>query len=126
LFEAMNRDWWAGPTEAYIYNEFAEALHEGMRLGVLHLDDLLTEDDHVLAKLEASGSPLITAKLEAVRRFRPESLSGYQPRVIPKERWLDPPVQTGQTFERLSVLEGRARPASQPPLIADEPGANPL
>ena len=106
LFGAMNRDWWAGPTEAFIYNEFAETLHEGMRLGVLHLDDLLTEDDHVLAQLESSGSPLIAAKLDAVRHFRPEFLNGYLPRVVPKERWLDPPVQTGQSFERLSVLEG--------------------
>jgi HD superfamily phosphohydrolase len=121
LFAAMNRDWWAGPTEAYIYNEFAEALHEAMRLGVLHLDDLLTEDDHVLAQLEASGSPLIAAKLEAIRHFRPESLIGYQPRIIPKERWLDPPVQTDQTFERLSVLEGRVLPARQPRSIGDEP-----
>src|SRR5205807_666617 len=71
LFDAMNRDWWAGPTEAFIYNEFADALREGMRLGVLRLDDLMTEDQVVLAQLEASGSPLITRKLEAIRHFRP-------------------------------------------------------
>ncbi len=112
LFAAMNRDWWAGPTEAFIYNEFADALHEGMRLGVLHLDDLLSDDDHVLAQLEAAGSPLIAAKLDAIRHFRPESLNGYRPRVVPKERWLDPPVQTGQSFEQLSVLDAGARPGS--------------
>ena len=33
LFERMNREWWAGPTEAFIYNEFADALREGMRAG---------------------------------------------------------------------------------------------
>jgi hypothetical protein len=65
----------------------------------------------VLAKLDASGSPLIAAKLDAIRHFRPELLNGYHPRVVPKERWLDPPVRTGRSFERLSVLEGRARPA---------------
>ena len=36
VFAVMNRDWWASPTEAYIYNEFADALREGFRLGVLH------------------------------------------------------------------------------------------
>ena len=41
----MNRDWWASPTEAFIYNEFADALREGLRLGVLDSDDLMTEDD---------------------------------------------------------------------------------
>ena len=30
LFETMNSRWWACPAEAYIYNEFADALREGM------------------------------------------------------------------------------------------------
>ena len=34
-FAEMNRDWWASETEAYIYNEFADALQEGFRSGVL-------------------------------------------------------------------------------------------
>ena len=53
----MNRDWWASPTEAFIYNEFADALREGLRLGVLERDDLMTEDLLVLAKLDAVGEP---------------------------------------------------------------------
>ena len=42
LFEKMNRDWWAGPVEAFIYNEFADALREAMqawRLAARRLDD---------------------------------------------------------------------------------------
>ncbi len=42
LFKSMNQDWWASPTEAFIYNEFADALREGLRLGILQpgrLDD---------------------------------------------------------------------------------------
>ena len=34
-FEVMNREWWASPTEAYIYNEFADALREGVPAGRL-------------------------------------------------------------------------------------------
>ncbi|MGP0064370.1 MAG: HD domain-containing protein [Isosphaeraceae bacterium] len=108
LFKAMNRDWWAGQTEAFIYNEFADALREGLRLGVLTPDDLLTEDDLVLAKLDAAGSPSITRTLAGIRHFRPESARGYVPRVAPKERWIDPLVRMGRSFERLSTLDGQA------------------
>jgi hypothetical protein len=104
LFDVMNRDWWASLTEAFIYNEFADALREGFRLGVLEEDDLLTEDAKVLAKLDAASSPLISRKLATIRNFHPEQIEGYSPRVIPKERWLDPPVQVGFTFRRMSEL----------------------
>ena len=105
LFDVMNRDWWASDTEAFIYNEFADALREAMNRGVIRPDDLMSEDDLVLAKLDAAGIPLIDRKLESIRYFRPESLNGYAPRVVPKERWLDPPVLTGQSVEQLSLLE---------------------
>ena len=107
LFGSMNRDWWASPTEAFIYNEFADALREGMRLGVLRFDDLMTDDDQVLTKLDSAHSPKIDRTLDGIRHFRPESVEGYSPRVVPKSRWLDPLVQAGQTVEQLSVLEGR-------------------
>jgi hypothetical protein len=100
----MNRDWWAGPIEAYIYNEFADALREGLRLGVLAPDDLLTDDAHVLGRLRASGSPRIAGILDRIHHFRPDCLAGYVPRVIPKARWLDPPVRDGSSFRRLSEL----------------------
>jgi hypothetical protein len=103
-FAEMNRDWWASPTEAYIYNEFADALREGFRLGVICDEDLLSEDELVLAKLDAAPSPLIAGKLAAIRHFDPARVVGYVPRVIPKERWLDPPVQTGDGYRRLSEL----------------------
>jgi hypothetical protein len=104
----MNRHWWAGPTEAFIYNEFADALREGVRLGVLHEDDLLTDDAHVLAKLQAAGSPFIAAKLDAILHFRPGRIADYIPRVIPKIRWLDPLVLNGSTVKRLSEWEDLA------------------
>ncbi len=105
-YAAMNRDWWAGPTEAYIYNEFAEILREAFRLGALHEEDLLTDDAHVLAKLERSGSARIAEKLDNILQFRAERVAGYVPRVIPKSRWLDPPVLSGGVVRRLSELEG--------------------
>jgi HD superfamily phosphohydrolase len=105
LFDTMNHRWWAGPVEAFIYNEFADALQEGMKLGVLQLDDLLTDDAVVLAKLEASGSGLIAQKLDTIRHLRADCTSGYLPRIVPKERWLDPPVQTNGTIHRLSTIE---------------------
>jgi len=105
LFETMNSQWWAGPVEAYIYNEFADALREGMRTGVLHFDDLMADDAFVLGRLDASGSSLIAEKLESVRHPRPDRVRAYSPRIIPKERWLDPPVQVNGTIKRLSLLE---------------------
>ena len=110
LFESMNRDWWASPTEAFIYNEFADALREGMRLGVLRHEDLMAEDDVVLDKLDAAHNPTIDRTLDAIRHFRPESVAGYSPRIVPKARWLDPLVQSGRSVERLSILEGRGSP----------------
>jgi hypothetical protein len=104
LFETMNREWWASPVEAFIYNEFADALNEGMRLGVLDRDDLMTKDALVLAKLDASGSRKIAKKLDTIRNFRPESARGYVPRIVPKERWLDPPVQLNGSVQPLSAV----------------------
>ena len=92
LFAAMNRSWWAGPIEAFIYNEFADALREGIAIGALSHDDLLADDEHVLQRLHASGSPLIAVKLGQIVGFRAELARDYAPRVIPKARWLDPPV----------------------------------
>ncbi|MBX6315576.1 MAG: HD domain-containing protein [Isosphaeraceae bacterium] len=109
-FAEMNRDWWASPTEAYIYNEFADALREGFRLGVLHREDLLTDDAHVLDRLRAASSPLIDAKLDRICSFRADRLEGFIPRVIPKTRWLDPPVAVGSSYRRLSELNGDGRP----------------
>jgi uncharacterized protein len=105
LFATMNREWWASPTEAFIYNEFADALREGLRLGVLEREDLMTEDLLVLAKLDASRSRQIARKLKTIRNLCPDSTRGYVPRIVPKERWLDPPVLTGGSVQRLSELE---------------------
>lgn len=104
LFGRMNRDWWASPTEAYIYNEFADALREGFRLGALVTSDLYGDDAHVLARLHAARSPLIEGKLDSVVHFRPERVAGFVPRVIPKNRWLDPPVKVGAEVKRLSEI----------------------
>ena len=104
LFAAMNRDWWASPTEAYIYNEFADAIREGFRLGALQKDDLLADDAHVMARLQGAASPLITEKLRRILHFRADTVAGYVPRVIPKNRWLDPPVRVGSAFLRLSEV----------------------
>jgi HD superfamily phosphohydrolase len=104
LFQVMNRDWWASATEAYIYNEFADAIREALDRGILHPDDLMAEDDLVLAKLDAAGNPVVNRKLDAIRHFRPESLDGYAPRIVPKERWLDPPVLIGDCVQRFSAL----------------------
>jgi len=113
-YAVMNRDWWAGPTEAFIYNEFADALREAFRIGVLHEDDLLADDAHVLARLEAAESPLIVGKLDHILNFRIERVDGYVPRVIPKVRWLDPPVIVGKTVKRLSEWDDSGRAGSPP------------
>ena len=104
LFGVMNREWWASPTEAYIYNEFADALREGFRLGVLAGDDLLVDDAHVLGRLRGADNAMIAEKLDHIERFRPGSIEGFLPRVHPKTRWLDPPVSDGSRLTRLSDL----------------------
>jgi uncharacterized protein len=104
LFATMNRDWWASPVEAFIYNEFADALREGLRLGAIERDDLLTEDMLVMEKLEAAGSRRIAKKLQLIRQLDPELALDYVPRIVPKERWLDPPVLIKGAVQQLSSL----------------------
>ena len=104
LFEVMNRDWWASPTEAFIYNEFADAIHAAFDLGVLDRDDLLTDDATVLAKLRSSDAPGVIGPLDRIVRFRPDGLEDYRPRIVPKRRWLDPPLVTPRGLRRLSDI----------------------
>jgi uncharacterized protein len=105
-FAEMNRDWWASASEGYIYNEFADALREAFTLGALTKADLLADDAHVIACLHSARSPLIEGTLRRISGFRPELLEGFVPRVIPKTRWLDPPVVHGRGYLRLSEMDG--------------------
>lgn len=109
-FATMNRDWWASRDEAFIYNEFADALREGFRLRALGRADLLADDAHVLGRLRDARSPLIDAKLDAIRHYRPDRLNGFVPRVIPKTRWLDPPMLVDGALVPFSRLAA-ARPS---------------
>ncbi len=103
LFAEMNRVWWSGPIEAYIYNEFAEVLRAGFRRGAIDREDLLGDDDALLAKLRAAADPEIERILETLFHFDARGAEGYLPRVEPKRRWIDPPV----------LVEGRARALSE-------------
>jgi HD superfamily phosphohydrolase len=91
-FAAMNRRWWAGPEESYIYNQFADALRLALASGALRKDDLLADDEHVLSCLRASRDPAILAKLESITRLDPDAVESFLPAVLPKTRWLDPRV----------------------------------
>ena len=104
-YAEMNRDWWASDTESYIYNEFADAMREAFSLGVLSREDLLGDDAHVLACLHSARSPSIQSRLDRIARFRPEYLIDFTPRVIPKTRWLDPPIVYGAAFLKLSEID---------------------
>ena len=104
-FAEMNRDWWASDIESFIYNEFADALRAGFDLGVLTRADLFADDAHALACLRSARSPLIEAKLKAISAIGPDCLTGFVPRVIPKTRWLDPPVAVAGGYRRLSEIE---------------------
>jgi HD superfamily phosphohydrolase len=104
-FAVMNRDYYASRAEAFIYNEFGDALREGLRLGVLDDDVLLTDDATVLDRLRTSGSPLILEKLARLEQFCDADLEGFEARIVPKQRWLDPPVLVdGGTWRPLSGL----------------------
>ena len=104
-FSVMNQNWWASEIESYIYNEFADILREGFRGGDLVKDDLLSDDTEVMNKLRASSSPVIRAKLEHILHFDEKRLEGFSPQVLPKNRWIDPPVRHGRTFKNLSQIQ---------------------
>ncbi len=104
LFAIMNRDWWASETEAFIYNEFAAAIREALDRAVIRPDDLMSRDDLVLAKLDAADLPSIRRRLDSIRHFDPASAVGYVPRVVPKVRWLDPPVRVDGAVVRFSEI----------------------
>ncbi len=91
-FAEMNRDWWASDAEAFIYNEFADALREASDLGALTRSDLLADDAHVLACLRSARSPSIDERLRRIAAYGPGHLEGFRARVAPKVRWLDPPI----------------------------------
>ncbi|MDB5349932.1 MAG: superfamily phosphohydrolase [Planctomycetota bacterium] len=103
-FAEMNRRYWAGETESFIYNEFADALREAFRIGALRESDLLRDDSHVLSRLRGSGNARIAQAMEHIEHFRPEMLAGFVAKVSPKVRWLDPPVAVEGRAVRLSEL----------------------
>ena len=59
-------------------------LREGLRLGAIEHDDLLTEDSLVLEKLEAAGSRKIAKKLALIRHLDPEPLTVTYPESFPR------------------------------------------
>lgn len=103
-FATMNRDWWASPSESFIYNEFADALREGFQQGSLREIDLLGDDAHVLSCLKSARSERIEQSLRKIYKFQPEMLESFTPKVTPKERWLDPPILIDGELRRLSEL----------------------
>jgi HD superfamily phosphohydrolase len=92
LFARMNAHWWASDSEAFIYNRFADVLRQAMESGVIGHADLLTSDDEVIDRIEATGDTALRKSLQAIRSFCPSDLGGFVPKVIPKHRWIDPPV----------------------------------
>lgn len=105
LFGVMNRDWWASPTESYIYNEFADALREGFRVGAIRKSDLYGDDAHVLTLLREARSRIIDQKIGHITHFDAAQIEGYVGRVVPKKRWIDPPVKSQGGYKRLSELD---------------------
>ena len=91
-FGVMNRDWWASPTEAFIYNEFADALRAAFDSGILDERALFGDDEAVLRQMIASDHPIIQSKLDRIVNFQPDSLQDFEAKVQPKTRWIEPPV----------------------------------
>jgi uncharacterized protein len=92
LFDRMNRHWWASHSESYIYNRFAEFLKTAMDQGVITEEHLLTSDAEVISLIENGSDLALRQSLEQIRAFTPSHLAGFVPRVVPKHRWIDPPV----------------------------------
>ena len=70
--------------------------------GALRKTDLYEDDAHVLFCLQAARNALIDAKLDRIIHFTSERLIGFVPTVIPKTRWIDPPVRVDGKVKRLS------------------------
>lgn len=104
-FAEMNRHFWAGDVESFIYNEFADALREAFTIGILREADLLQDDEHVLSRLKSSRNPRIVEAMENIMQFHAGRLAGFQGKVAPKTRWLDPPVVVDGRAVRLSECE---------------------
>jgi uncharacterized protein len=67
----------------------------------------LTQDVLVLDKLEATGNRKIAKKLELIRHLDVESIRRYVPRIVPKERWLDPPVLIKGEVQPISTVAAK-------------------
>jgi len=103
-FDRMNDHWWASDSESFIYNRFADLLRRAIAAGAITENDLLGSDDEVIALIENRGDAGLRQSLHEIRNFCPSDLADFQPTVIPKKRWIDPPVWHGGKLERLSVL----------------------
>lgn len=104
-FQRMNRHWWASESEAFIYNKFADVLQKAIDSGVIRQEDLLGSDEQVMDQMQSSGHPELVGALQKIRSFCPSDLSGFVPRVIPKHRWIDPPVWNHGELLPLSVMQ---------------------
>ena len=82
LFETMNREWWAGPVEAYHLQRVCRRAARRDATGRLALDDLMTDDELVLARLEASENSLIAAQAGE----HPAAPAGVRPELFPESR----------------------------------------
>jgi HD superfamily phosphohydrolase len=103
-FARMNDHWWASESESFIYNRFADLLRRSIDAGAIREDDLLGSDDEVIALIERSGDESLRDSLHAIRNFCPSDLADFRPMVIPKHRWIDPPVWTGGRVELMSKM----------------------
>jgi len=115
-FAEMNRTSWAGATEGYIYNEFADAMREALRIGALKEPDLLRDDAHVLSRLKSSGSARVAEAMANITEIRPDRIATFEPKVRPKTRWIDPPVVVDGHAVRLSQIGGEGLD-SRPPRV---------
>ena len=90
-FAIMNRDWWASPTEAFVYNEFADALREGLRLGILNRDDLMTDDMMSWPSLTPAEVGKLPASLPRSATFSRIRFGAMSPAFVPKNAGLTRP-----------------------------------
>lgn len=103
-FTRMNDHWWASDSESFIYNRFADLLRKSIDQRVITEEDLLGSDDEVIALIETRGDDSLRQALQAIRSFCLSDLADFRPTVIPKKRWIDPPVWQGGKLEPLSSL----------------------
>lgn len=103
----MDRQSWANPREAAIYELLAQALRHGLEKKIVTLDDLFQDDAHVMAILKNSQDAYILKKLDYLNpgfRIEPATKAHHHLFVKTKIRFVDPKLTDKHEIKQLTAV----------------------